>query len=96
MVHQVFVSLQRFAIFDKKPNSWNILLSKALGIEVDDTIVVNELDSAGDPTGNNKIGTVRFLNSTKIVEYLGDEQLYYINKQFGVGTRQIGISFVVG
>lgn len=96
MTFNVEVAENRFVFFDKKPNAWQLLLSKSLGIVKDDKVVIVEVDSGGSPTGNNKIGTVVFLNTSGNIDYDSSLSLLYIVKDLGIGFRIIGSTFNVG
>lgn len=92
----VEVPINRFEILSVMPNAWQLLLQVSLGVVKGDKIRLIEIDGVGSPTGNNKFGTVVFVNVLGVLNFDVSLRLNYIEVDFGIGFRRIGSTFYVG
>ena len=95
MVHNIEVKADRFLILQTKPNAWQMVVDKTLGINKDDTINVVEVTSSGVKTGRNRVGKVYFVGSPSFFIYEDNNEIIYITCALGVGFDRLGTSFII-
>ena len=95
MVHNIEVKADRFLILQTKPNAWQMVVDKTLGINKDDTINVVEVTSSGVKTGRNRVGKVYFVGSPSFFIYEDNNELIYITCALGIGFDRLGTSFII-
>ena len=95
MVHNIEVKEDRFLILQTKPNAWQMVVDKTLGINKDDTINVVEINNSGVKTGRNRVGKVYFVGSPSFFIYEDNNDIIYITCALGIGFDRLGTSFIV-
>lgn len=95
-LHTVIVKHDRFIILSKNPTAWQIILSKTLNIKRKDQILIKEVDSFNNPTGNEKRGEVYYINCGVDIVFNNGLELYYICPVLiGVGDLTIDGTFII-
>jgi hypothetical protein len=95
MVHNIEVKHNRFSILQQKPNAWQMIIDKTLGININDTVNVVELNSLGVKTGRNRVGKVYFVGSPSFFNFEDNNEIIYITCALGIGFDRIGTSFLI-
>jgi len=95
MVHNIEVKANRFLILQTKPNAWQMVVNKSLGINKDDTINVIEVGKFNAPTGRNRVGKVYFVGSPSYFIYEDNNEIIYITCALGIGFDRLGTSFII-
>jgi hypothetical protein len=95
MVHTIEVKQNRFAILQTKPNAWQLVIDKTLGVVKNDTVNVVEINSVGVRTGRNRVAKVYFVGSPIEFTFRDDHEIIFLTCALGVNFDSIGNSFII-
>lgn len=97
MIFEIEVAINYFEILSKQPYAWQLLVSSDLGVVKGDTLKLIEIDSSKVPTGNTRVGIVRFVELGEILFNNGENVLAYCyNVERPIESSIIGDSLIVG
>ncbi len=96
MIYTIDIKINQFVLLLDKPFSWQVLVSKSVGLIKGDRIRYREVDNSLVPTGRDLIGIILWLGSgDMIVNNNTSVFAYCYNVSQGLGSAKIGESFII-
>lgn len=96
MIYSIDAKFDQFVLLASNPYSWQVLISKSVGLQVGDRIKYIEVNNSMVPTGAELIGVIRWIGSGDIEMNNGSSTFAYCyNISQGVGLARVGSSLIV-
>ena len=96
MIYDINAKVNQFVLLASNPYSWEVLVSKSVGLLRGDRIRYNEVNSLGVPTGRVMIGVVEFVGSGDILINEGESVLAYCSVvSESIGLARVGASLII-
>ena len=96
MIFDINAKVNQFVLLMVRPFSWQVLVSKSVGLVREDRIRYIEVDSFNVPTGRELIGIVKFIGSgDELVNDGSSVYAYCLPVSEPIGSAVLGSSFIV-
>ena len=96
MIYSINAKVNQFVLLASNPFSWQVIVSKSIGLVKNDSIKYVEVNSLGVPTGRTMIGVIEFLGSGDILINEGESLIAYCsNVSESIGLMRIGESLII-
>jgi len=96
MIYSINAKVNQFVLLASNPYSWQVIVSKSIGLVKNDSIKYVEVNSLGVPTGRTMIGVIEFLGSGDILINEGESLIAYCsNVSESIGLMRIGESLII-
>jgi len=96
MIYSINAKVNQFVLLASNPFSWQVIVSKSIGLVKNDSIKYIEVNNLGVPTGRTMIGVIEFLGSGDILINEGESLIAYCsNVSESIGLMRIGESLII-